>query len=746
MRPFYLAMKYFYIPLLLALLLPGASNAQNARAEHQSKYQMNTSRAQTPILVDGDLSEPDWQTASTTSNFSMKWPRDGGPAPYQTTVRSIYSDQFLYIGITAIDSTPNHVIQSLKRDVGYWDSDGVAVVLDPLNNAANGYFFGTSANGVQTEGLIATGTDDMDRNWDNTWWVETKQYDTYWTAEFAIPLRILRYKAGQNAWGINIIRNDLGNGIYSTWSNVPFQFDGLDLGWTGLLNWEQPPRPVKGNYNIIPYLSGGVTRDYEGKNEWTPDGAAGLDAKIGIGSGLNLDVTINPDFSQIEIDEQVVNLTRFDVQLPEKRTFFLENADIFGNFGIPPIRPFFSRRIGLNEDGIPATIYGGLRLTGNIDANTRIGALSMQTKGENNNTQNYSAASFNRRVFGRSTVAGYFLNREQFNGSELQKNAYSRNAGLETSYISTDGQWQGWLTHHRSFQPGVTNKNWWSNWGGMYTNRNFNVLIDMLHMGENYVADLGFETRIRNYDFLRDTVVKLGYNFLFSSSNYRIFPKKATSKLNFIELGAELFQVLNPDKTLNESSNAVGAEFNFKNTSSVSVNINPNYANVPVSFKFDGKPNEECPPLPAGEYRFTNASVEWNSDYRKRFFVGFNAQAGQFYNGEIYTGGFELNWRFKTIMNLRLAATYNRLAFPAPYCDVDFVNITPRIEVFFAKNIWWTTFIQYNNQADNFNINSRFQWRFRPMSDLFVVYTDNYGVNIPGIKNRALVAKVNYWF
>jgi hypothetical protein len=742
-------MHQLYTTSLLALLLLSYSSvsAQDDRATHQAKYQMSTWHTDAPIKVDGDLNEPGWQKASKSSDFAMKWPRDGGPAPYQTIVQSMYSDQFLYIGITAIDSTPNHVIQSLKRDVGYWDSDGVAVVLDPANTAVNGYFFGISAIGVQTEALLTQGSDDMDRNWDNTWWVETKQYDTYWTAEFAIPLRILRYKTGQKQWGVNIIRNDLGNGIYSTWSNVPFQFDGLDLGFTGVLNWEESPKSVKGNYNIVPYLSAGTTRDYEANEDWKPQAAAGLDAKIGIGSGLNLDVTVNPDFSQIEIDEQVVNLTRFDVQLPEKRTFFLENADIFGNYGIPPIRPFFSRRIGLSLDGVPSTIYGGLRLTGNLNQNTRIGVLTMQTEGEEKNaTQNYSAVSVNRRLFGRTNVAGYFLNREQFNQSEHQRDAFSRNAGIDANFTSTDGKWQGWFTHHRSFQPGVTKENWWGNSGVGYSNRKFNTFVDFLHMGENYIADLGFERRIENYDFLRDTVIRLGYNFIFSNSDYRIFPKNKEGIVNFVEISAELFQVINPDRTLNESSNNISAEINFKNTSSISAFISPNYANVPVSFKFDGEDNETCPPLPAAAYSYFNGGLGWSSDYRKRFFFSVQGSGGQFYNGHIYTGTVEATWRYRTLLNLRFAASYNRLAFPQPYCSVDFLNITPRIEVFFSKKMWWTTFIQYNNQADNFNINSRLQWRFRPMSDLFVVYTDNYGVEVPGIKNRALVAKVNYWF
>lgn len=709
---------------------------------------MNAVPAQAALKIDGTLDEASWQNAPIASGFTMKWPRDGGPAPAQTEVRCVYDDHFLYIGILARDSSPEYVTQSLKRDNGYWDSDGVAVILDPNNVAANGYFFGVSAKGVQTDALIATGSDDMDTNWDNTWWVETRSFPGYFTAEYAIPLRILRFKEGKNTWGINIVRNDLSNGIYSTWAVVPFQFDGIDLGWTGALHWQTPPKRAKGNYNLAPYIGAGIQKNYEDNTPLDKNLNAGLDAKIGIGTGLNLDVTVNPDFSQIEIDEQVVNLTRFNVQLPEKRTFFLENADVFGNFGIPPIRPFFSRRIGLNDDGTPGTILGGLRLTGNLGPDTRVGALMMQTRPEKGSiTQNYSALTLTRRIFGRSTVGGYMLNRESFDKAEHTPGQYRRNAGLETLFISTDGKWNGWLTHHRSFQPEATTKNWWGNTGFTYSTRKFNILVDALHTGENYEADMGFETRIRNYDVLRDTTVRIGYNFVFVESKYRIFFNNTSSRLNFIEIGASNFQVLNPDGSLNESSNNFGAEWNFKNTSTIKLSLNPNYAHVPVSFKFDEETDlTACPPLPAGEYRFINGNASWSSDYRQRLFVSVNAQTGGFYNGQIHTAGFEMVWRIKTLVNLRMAAAWNRLNFPEPYCDVDFFNLTPRIEVFFAKNVWWTTFIQYNNQADNFNINSRFQWRFRPMSDLFVVYTDNYGVDVPGVKNRALVAKMSYWF
>lgn len=726
---------------------PSPALSQNTRSEHQARFSLNIARANEVVKVDGDLSEPVWQTAALATDFWLKWPRDGGPAPEQTEVRCAYDDKFLYIAAVCRDSTPNYVIQSLKRDVGYWDSDGFAVVLDPANAANNGWFFAVTAVGVQSEGLLSLGSDGADLNWDNAWLVETKSYPDRWTAEIAIPFRILRFKEGQTTWGINFIRNDLSNGVYSTWTQTPFQFNADDVAWAGSLIWDVPPRRTKGNYNLIPYANTSFSKNYEEKGDWKTKPNAGLDAKIGIGSGLNLDLTLNPDFSQVEIDEQVVNLTRFDVQLPEKRTFFLENADLFGNFGIPPIRPFFSRRIGLDDDGNPLPILGGLRLTGNLDRDTRIGVMTMQTgKKGDEPSRNFSALALNRRLFGRTTVAGYFLDREEFDGTEMMKNRYSRNAGLEILFISTNGRWQSWLTNHRSFKPGISGKNWWGNAGFQYATRRFRWLTDLLYMGENYHADLGFEQRIENFDVVLDTTIRLGYNFIYNEFGYQIFPKNGNSRLNYTEIGGEIFTVLNPDGSLNEMSNQVGMTMNFKNTSQFAFGINPNWANVPVSFKFDDEDDlEKCPALPAGHYQYMTAGMEWNSDYRKRLFLVASAEAGGFYNGQQYSANVALTWRIRAIANIRLGAEFSLLDFPAPFCDVELFNLTPRVEVFFAKNLWWTTFLQYNTQADNFNVNSRLQWRFRPMSDFFLVYTDNYAVKFWGPKNRALVAKVNYW-
>lgn len=733
--------------LLFLLLLSYRATAQNARADQQAAFALSITRATKPIVVDGDVSDPGWQQAAVATNFWMKWPRDGGPAPEQTEVRCVYDDQYLYVAAVCHDTTPKNVINSLKRDVGYWDSDGFSVVIDPSNTANNGYFFGVNVAGVQMEGLLSVGQDEADLNWDNTWRAEVKTYVDRWTVEYAIPLRILRFKEGQTKWGINFIRNDLGNTMYSVWARVPFQFDGTDLGWTGALNWDVSPKRTKKNINLIPYTSGALSRDYEEQEDWEFKPAIGLDAKIGVGSGMNLDVTINPDFSQVEIDQQVVNLTRFDVQLPEKRTFFLENGDLFGNFGIPPLRPFFSRRIGLDDDGEPLPIIGGLRLSGNLNSDTRLGIMTMQTgRKDSIPSRNNTAIAVNRRVFGRSTLSGYFLNREEFRGGEIQKAGFSRNAGMEFTYISNDGKWVSWLTHHRSMKPGISGKNWWGNMGAAYNTRRLSILLDLVHVAENYYADLGFEQRIENEDILLDTVLRIPYSFVFIEPKYKIFPKKQGGLLNYAQVEMPLFLVLNDNGTVNEFSPELKLVGNFKNSSELSFVLRDNYNNIPVSFSLDDEDDlERCPPILAGQYHYRQFLWEYGSDYRKPLTWSVGGVTGQYLNGTQLTLGGSVSYRFQPFMNIKVEAEYNKLDFPAPVCDLEYLNITPRIEVFFAKNIWWTTFLQYNTQSDNFNINSRLQWRYRPMSDVFLVFTDNYAVKFWGPKNKALVLKVNYW-
>ena len=331
-----------------------------------------------------------------------------------------------------------------------------------MNQASNGFSFSLNPEGVQSESLVGGQIGRRDNGspnnvnpaWDNKWFAEVQTYPDRWTIEIAIPFKSLRFKAETKVWGINFVRGEPKTNSFHTWTPVPVQFYGIDLGYTGALVWDQAPQKVRNNISLIPYALGSVSRDFENNEPNDFDGSVGTDAKVAITSSLNLDITVNPDFSQVEVDRQVTNLTRFNVRFPERRLFFLENDDIFSNFGIPPMRPFFSRRIGLDEGANPIPILYGLRLSGNLNDEWRIGLMNLQTRPSAEvNAHNYSALAFHRRIWSRSVFKGYLHNTMGMNEEGLVQQDFNRNAGLEFDYLSSDGKWQALSGIGYSFQP-----------------------------------------------------------------------------------------------------------------------------------------------------------------------------------------------------------------------------------------------------------------------------------------------------
>lgn len=728
--------------------------SQSDYLDNQEKFQIKIGSATGEIQVDGDLSENTWKNADVAKDFWEKWPAVKPGVNPKTEVRMAYDDNFLYVAFTCYDSS-NYIIQTLKRDVDFFDSDGVSIVLDPVNGRVNGFLFGISPLGVQSEGLLLpSGGNSISFDWDNKWFSATKTFQDHWTAEMAIPFKTLRYKEGIKEWGINFIRNEKKGNKYHTWAPVPLQFPGVDLGYTGKMIWEESPKKVKGNVSLIPFVTGSYDQDFEEEGnpkDFKPN--AGLDAKIAVSSSLNLDVTINPDFSQVEVDEQVTDLTRFSIFFPEKRTFFLENSDLLTDFGIPPARPFFSRTIGLDEDGETVPILFGMRLSGNLNDAWRIAAMNMQTKSQGEQlAQNYSAVGFQRRFWKRSSLRGIFLNRQAMDGSDIAKNDYSRNAGLEFSYSSDDGQWSTWAGYNQSFKPDIDitdNSGYWTA-GFFRQGNNLSVLNSLAGIGTNYYADMGFLGRVLHEDATRDTSIRRGYNQSFSFVNYAFYPKKGI--LNQHEFIWEHYIAFVHDHGLGEHSNEFKWSANFKNSAELDIGVNINTSDVVFPFHFSFTDN----PLPAKRYHYTAAGFEYNSDRRKKYNFEASGQYGTFYNGNILTINGGLGLRIQPWGNFNLNAEYNDIDLPDEFGSAQLFLIQSRFEINFTNNLYWTTFVQYNTQAENFNVNSRLQWRFAPMSDFFLVYTDNYLVEEDlqsdkfrissfGPKNRAIVFKVNYW-
>jgi len=514
-----LRISLFFVTNLISLLAIAQPNANI-----QQEFQLTIQPTKIPIKLDGILDEPAWNTVEAVSQFYKKFPNDIGAAKKQTEVKYLFDDKNIYFAFKVYDSG-TAIIKSLKRDIGHDGNDGVAIVLDPLNQKTNGFYFVLSALNVQSEGQLTGDSEDgLSYSWDAKWFSMTKDYGSYWIAEIAIPLKSIRYNAENKNWGVNFVRIDAKNFEYSTWTRIGPNFKSYDLGYTGLMKWPTNPPASSNNVILLPYLTGGISEDkLNSKTETTGNG--GFDAKIALNPSLNLDLTINPDFSQVEVDNQVTNLTRFSIFLPERRAFFLENADLFAGFGIPPIRPFYSRTIGLDKEGNKIPILFGARLSGNLSPDVRIGAMNMQTGRQGNYApENFSAFTWQKRVLKRSLIKGYFLNRENFISVEEEKknplDKYGRNAGLTFEYSNPAGSFSYWANYNQSMKPTIKDLNNYAEAGLSYNGRNFGFVLDIANVGKNYYTDMGFVQRISNYDAERDTTIRIGFKHIYSEISY----------------------------------------------------------------------------------------------------------------------------------------------------------------------------------------------------------------------------------
>src|SRR5579859_1564765 len=495
-------------------------------------FELHIHRATSPIHIDGSIDEPAWQQAERAGNFYMVLPMDTSHAVVRTEVRMTYDEKYLYLVAECFLAVPGRdMVESLRRDFSFVKNDNFIFFIDPFEDQTSGFTFGANAAGGQWDGLMYEGGK-VDLSWDNKWSSVVRRYSDRWVLELAIPFKTLRYKNGLTHWGVNFSRNDLKTTEKSAWAPVPRQFPTASLAYTGVLVWDVPPPPPGPNISVIPYVLGGVQKDYTvpGGNVYRKE--IGGDAKVAITSSLNLDLTVNPDFSQVDVDKEVIDLSRYELFYPEKRQFFLENADHFNNLGYPTIRPFFSRRIGL---GIP--IEFGTRLSGKLDPNWRIGLMDMQTNKVDSiglPEQNFSVLALQRKIFSRSNIGFIFINKQSIHyqpGKDSSLPVYSqynRNMGLEFNLASSDNYWTGKILLLKAFSPGKRGDDYVHAGNLQYLNRHWLIGAEYEYTGGNYSAEVGYVPRTGyfkinpqvNYTFLPSGGVVLSHGPQLTSTYY----------------------------------------------------------------------------------------------------------------------------------------------------------------------------------------------------------------------------------
>lgn len=737
-------MKFYISPaIILFLSIIIGINPLSSSAQELEKRSVFVKKISDKIQLDGILDEVIWDQAEIATDFWQMFPTDSLRSTNSTTVKLLYDDTHIYIGAKAIGIGADFMVSSLKRDFSARSNDNVTFLFDTFRDGQNAFLFGVNAYGVQREGLISdrgVAISGFNLTWDIKWLAESTINGDSFTIEIAIPLNSIKYPEGSQRWGFQSYRYDMQSNERSSWSPVPQNQIPVNLGFLGELVFEKPLSKNKTPLYLIPYTNILSSNDFSA-NPTSNSITLGGDLKIAVGNGLNLDVTLNPDFSNVEVDNIITNLTRFEISLPEKRQFFIDNGDLFGNFGgSREAIPFFSRRIGIAKDPdgntIQNNILGGIRLSGKLDENWRIGFLSIQNQEDLNNqitSNNNAMFALQRKIFNQSQIGAFIVNRESVKDYEFLKDEdrYNRVIGLDYNLNSANNRWTGKFYTHKSFQPDDNEGNLSSGGSIAYNTRIWQFSSKLIYVDQDFRSDLGF--------IPRSGIIKTGI-----SGGRTFYPKKGKINSHSIQLSDYSWYQKSLDYQKTDHNRRLEYTMELKKQDQLAFTIRDQY--IFLSSAFDPTHSENGIPLPSDEgYNFNEWSLEYQSNVARLFNFSSEVSYGSFFNGTRFSVKGTTQFRVQPKLAMSLLWDYNQIRLPNPYPSANIILVSPKIELTLNKKLFWSTLVQYSNQTENLGINSRLQWRFAPLSDLFLVYNDNYYTREFGPVYRSINLKLTYW-
>ena len=722
--------------------------AQTARAVEVARKRTVATRTAAAPVVDGLLDEAMWQEAAPITDFVQTEPVEGQPPSERTEVRILYDDKAIYVGVVCFDSEPSRIITTdSRRDSGLGDMDSFQMILDTYHDQQNGFLFGTNAVGVQYDAQVRNegqsgggggGAPTLGRtsggsgagvnvNWDGAWDVKARVTETGWTAEFAIPLRTLRYGPPPQVWGLNFTRNIQRKREQVYWSPVSRIYNLTRLSSAGELRDLNVATPR--NLKIMPYALGSANRNFFASPDTDYGRDFGVDAKFGVTTSLNLDLTYNTDFAQVEVDEQQINLTRFNLLFPEKRPFFLENRGLFAVGKSGEVDLFFSRAIGIAGNGDLVPIQGGGRLTGKASG-VNIGLLNMQTDDVNETpANNFSAVRVSKDLPNRTNVGGMFVNRTA-TGNLAGDNNWNRTWGLDGRLgLGEALTFQGFAARTETpGAPGEYDAEHAFSAGGEYRTRDFRADVAFTEVAEAFNPEVGFLERSSEYRQV-------------SATYFQNVRSQWLADLGFRELRPH---------TLYESFWTFDGS---QETGTVHMDVhmdweNGNFFSPAVNRQYEGliEPFEVYPGVvvPPGQYAGFHTAFAGNSDRRKPLSFSGNWNYGAFLSGDQNvivpsvtwrTGGTfsaTLRWQRSDIDLPQGAFVTNLGTFRATYNFNTLMNVQG--------------LVQYNDRTDRWSTNVRFNWQQTAATGLYVVYNDTEAFDGLGPVNRAFIVKYSYMF
>ncbi len=743
--------------LSLALLSAGAGRAQSPGIAYESGQlkRVRAQRISEPLKFDGVVDEPFWEQIAPASGFVQQNPDEGAAATEQTEVRIAFDDKYLYFGVICFDSQPQNIVMTQnRRDAQLSDTDSIQILLDTFDDNQSGFVFGTTPTGVEYDGQLSKagqsrggvgaparagggsggsqrgGAAAFNLNWDGVWNVRSRITQRGWESEIMIPFRTLRYRPGlDGVWGLNVSRNLRRRNELSFWSPVSRAFRLSQVELAGSLHGLETT--TQRNLKLLPYVLGGFSKNYERPGDQSKaEHNAGLDLKYSLTPGLTLDATFNTDFAQVEVDDEQVNLTRFDLFFPEKRSFFLENSGIF-EFGTPrAVELFFSRRIGIDENRNQVPIDAGARVSGKV-GKYQVGFLNMQTREQEGSSpaNNYGVGRVSREFSNRTTIGGIFTSRRattDFEDAPKSNTAYGLDANIG---IGQYGNWFNYVAQTNT--PGLEGSDHAYSSTFAYDATNHQIDLGYLEVGRNFNPEVGFVRRV-------------GYRKPNFGYRYTHYPQASRIRSIFPH-----FQ-WNSWYTLGSNDKESGfqhyhTDTRWQNGGRLGLAWNRNFERLDEPFEVH--PGVRVAP---GRYSFSELIANYGTDPTATFFLSGNAAIGDFYDGTIRTLNFNGGYRYSH--NIVWTASYvrNFIKLPAGDFNTDLAGL--RFNWSFTPKRFLQTFSQYNSSTRRIGHNVRLGLMSTSSTGLFIVfnntnathdYTDPHEVRRRTV-SRALFVKFNY--
>ena len=734
------------------LLAPAAHAQQGLNAPPLPTLEA-TPAAAAPPVVDGDvLGDPAWADVPFATGFRQTNPDEGQPATERTEVRVTFTADTLYVGVVCYDRDPDAIIVTdSRRDSSLSDSDSFQLIFDTFLDKQNGFVFGTSPAGQEYDGQVVNegvGGSGMGRggasrgggggfnlNWDGVWQVRAQVSDIGWSAEFGIPFRTLRYPPGDSqTWGVNFQRTIRRRNETAYWAPLTLQYNLFRVSQAGQLRGLQVPAGDTENLQLTPYVTGEAIRlDADPARGTTAVGDIGADLKYSVTSGLTLDATWNTDFAQVEVDEQQINLDRFNLYFPEKRPFFLENAGAFavsnagGAVQGDPAQTelFFSRRIGI-EQGRVVPILAGARLSGKVSNAVSVGFLNMQTEEIDGLTpaNNFTVARLRHDLPNRSSIGGLLVNR-QATGRLAGDGDYNRTYAFDGRVgIGQDMDILGFVG--RTETPGRDGRDHAYNVGANYESQTWRFQGGFMESGEDFNPEVGFTRRV-------------GFRKVDGGIFYTWRPE------NFLKS----FE-LRPHVTFNRFWDFNGFmetsllhmdnRWEFEDSSSLITAWNVRGEGVREAFEISGIP------VPPGEYEWSEGNIWFNYNRSAPVNAGVRLVFGGFFGGDILSVRSQLNARYAETFNFSLIWTRNDIDLPGGSVVTNLVGT--RVAYNFSPRLFAQSLVQYNDSERLWSVNFRFGWLQDANTGLFLVYNETEGIDqyIPSGAGRSLILKYSYLF